>query len=130
MGRRGDYDLVLDAEEASRRYARFALRASRWWVVDLASTHGVLRNDEATTERAQLPCGDRVTVGDTVFALQCDNAPAFDDRHRFERSTVDGLTGLSPRWPFGVLLEAEARRAVAEHATLAHGIRTRVELAG
>jgi len=118
VGRHTRNDIVLDSESASRRHARFELRAGRWWVVDLDSTNGLYVNDQQA-QRAELKCGDRVHIGGTIFKLICHQEEIFDDRHIFERSPVDGLTGLSNRRTFREQLDLAEKRTLTLGASLA-----------
>jgi len=111
VGRHAKSDIVLDSDSASRRHARFELRGGRWWVVDLDSTNGLYVNDQQT-QRAELNCGDRVSIGGTIFKLICHQEEIFDDRHIYERSPVDGLTGLSNRRTFFGQLDLAEKRAL------------------
>jgi pSer/pThr/pTyr-binding forkhead associated (FHA) protein/two-component sensor histidine kinase len=53
----------------SRRHAELTPSDGRWWIADLASTHGTLVNGERIGGRVPLREGDRIRCGQTEFAF-------------------------------------------------------------
>jgi len=62
VGRTEGNDLVINHPSVSRKHARFEIRDSRWWIIDLKSTNGVKVNGNLITE-AQVTAADKILIG-------------------------------------------------------------------
>jgi len=91
VGRRGENTIMIDSNSISRCHARFEKRAEGWWVVDNDSTNGTFVNDERVPG-ARLRCGDRVSLGNTIFKFYCDQCGRPIDETRYSITPIDGLT--------------------------------------
>lgn len=78
IGRGLHVDVRLDEPTVSRRHAEFRFEEQRWWLRDLGSRNGTLRNGEAVTAIAvPLESGDRLQFGriQASFYLVEETAP-------------------------------------------------------
>src|SRR5262245_43621049 len=91
VGRRAENTITVDSDSISRCHARFEKRAEGWWVVDNDSTNGTFVNDERVPG-ALLRCGDRVSLGNTIFKFCCDQCGRPIDETGYSTSPIDGLT--------------------------------------
>ena len=66
VGRGEDNDLRLDRWRVSRRHARLVYEDGSWWIEDLQTTNGTLKNGVAL-RRERLQDGDELTMGLTVM---------------------------------------------------------------
>ncbi|MGB8539828.1 MAG: adenylate/guanylate cyclase domain-containing protein [Acidobacteriaceae bacterium] len=88
-GRSRVCNLVIKDPSASRRHARFDVRAGRCFVEDLGSSAGTRKNGEFIT-RAELQEGDVVSLGQLPFTVR-EPAPeqvALSGMHTFKNATV------------------------------------------
>ncbi|BAM03834.1 FHA domain-containing protein [Phycisphaera mikurensis] len=74
LGREGD-PFRLSDRRASRRHAGLFREGGRWYVEDLGSTTGTLRNHKPLEETEPLREGDFLQVGKTVLTLSRMEAP-------------------------------------------------------
>ncbi|HSM93013.1 MAG TPA: sigma 54-interacting transcriptional regulator [Anaeromyxobacteraceae bacterium] len=74
VGKRGSADLALDDPFVSSRHLRIEPREGRWLLVDLGSTNGTWLGG-ARVERAELPLGVPVSVGEAELVLEPLTAP-------------------------------------------------------
>src|SRR5512133_638615 len=74
VGKRGCADLAIDDPFVSARHLRIEAREGRWHLVDLGSTNGTLLGG-ARVERAELPLGVPITVGEAELVLEPLAAP-------------------------------------------------------
>lgn len=91
VGRDDSCTIALTDLTASRHHAAFEADRDRWAVVDLASTNGTCINDERIQANQPVPLkqGDKVKIGDTVFAFDSGAATAEPAR---DRSVAQGPT--------------------------------------
>ncbi|MGB8930980.1 MAG: sigma 54-interacting transcriptional regulator [Anaeromyxobacteraceae bacterium] len=86
VGKRGSAELVIDDPFVSSRHVRIEAREGRWLLVDLGSTNGTFLGG-ARVERAELPLGVPITVGEAELILEPLTAPppvrsaAFEGMH-------------------------------------------------
>jgi hypothetical protein len=129
IGRQRDCGLAIDDGAASRRHARVFRAEGRWWVEDLGSANGTLRNGEPLTARHALRNGDVIRIGEAEVLFGCDEreSPAADgpvasasrvDPQSLEGRTVAGyrIDALMGRSALGFLYRAQQaslQRAVA-----------------
>jgi len=73
VGKAAGNDVVLDDPFVSSRHLRIEPRAGRWHLVDLGSTNGTLLGG-ARVERAELPLGVPLQLGDTELTLEAPGA--------------------------------------------------------
>ncbi|MCH2100294.1 MAG: FHA domain-containing protein [Planctomycetes bacterium] len=66
VGRLAECGLKIQDGSVSRRHAKLERRGEQWWVVDLGSSNGTLRNGERGQE-FELRGGDLVTFGAVAF---------------------------------------------------------------
>jgi DNA-binding NtrC family response regulator len=74
VGKRGSADLAIDDPFVSARHLRIEARDGRWHLVDLGSTNGTFLGG-ARVERAELPLGVPITVGEAELILEPLAAP-------------------------------------------------------
>lgn len=69
IGRAVENDIVITSKRVSRRHTR--IRRQDWEVLveDMGSTNGTFLNDERVLAPTPLHDGDRIAVGDVVFAF-------------------------------------------------------------
>jgi len=75
IGRTPQTDLQVDDGSISRRHARVDQREGRWFLVDLGSSNGSLRNGERLKEFELRP-GDLVTLGAVAFQVEGERSTA------------------------------------------------------
>ncbi|MDI1451024.1 GGDEF domain-containing protein [Polyangium sp. 6x1] len=109
VGRHAGNTISIDSDSASRHHARFEKRADGFWVVDDNSTNGTFVNDERVTE-ARLRCGDRVSIGNTIFKSCCAACGRPIDETRYTMTSIDGLTKAYNRRHLLEQLDAALRR--------------------
>ena len=63
IGRSGDCDIVIAAQEVSRRHAQIAPQDGSWTLIDLNSTNGVRLNGRTLGPPAPLRPGDVIEIG-------------------------------------------------------------------
>lgn len=91
VGRHAENTIKIDSDAVSRCHARFEKRVEGWWVVDNNSTNGTFVNDERVPG-ALLRCGDRVSLGNTIFKACCAECGRTIEETKYSTSPVDGLT--------------------------------------
>lgn len=85
IGRTPGCALRVDSNEVSRRHAIIHVQQSEageeFWLADLGSTNGTIRNGRRLTIPSRLSDGDQITVGDTalVFRQEVRAGEAMDD---------------------------------------------------
>ena len=115
VGRHAENTIKIDSDGVSRLHARFEKRAEGWWVVDNSSTNGTFVND-AQVPAALLRCGDRVSLGNTIFKCCCAECGRPIDETRYSTSPIDGLTKAYNRRHLIEQLDTTLRRTEpAEH---------------
>ena len=70
IGRSGDADIVIAAQEVSRRHAQIAPDAGGWTLRDLDSTNGVLLNGRPLGVPARLSDGDVIEIGSVELIFE------------------------------------------------------------
>jgi two-component system, cell cycle response regulator len=111
LGRDGDCDLVLDADDVSRRHARVVPDGDRHLLEDLGSTNGTFVGDARIAARPLVP-GDRVRLGSVVLKyLAGDDLEALYHAELRRLAAEDPLTGLANKGAFVEALEREVARA-------------------
>lgn len=70
IGRAPDVQIVIDHTEVSRRHAQFLRQETAYFVEDLGSKNGTLRNGKRLTERARLMDGDEIVVPGAIFRFE------------------------------------------------------------
>jgi diguanylate cyclase (GGDEF)-like protein len=111
IGRDEACDLVLEAEDVSRRHARVALEGERHVLQDLGSTNGSFVGDERVQRHALEP-GELVRLGSVVLKyLAGDDLEALYHAELKRLAEEDPLTGLANRGAFADALAREVARA-------------------
>ena len=111
LGRDEACDLVLEAEDVSRRHARVTLERDRHVLEDLGSTNGSFVADERVERRVLVP-GDLVRLGSVVLKyLAGDDLEALYHAEVKRLAEEDPLTGLANRGAFADALAREVARA-------------------
>ncbi len=111
LGRDAGCDLVLDAEDVSRRHARVRGDGAGHLVEDLGSTNGTFVGDDRVVERVLAP-GDLVRVGSVVLKyLAGDDLEALYHAELRRLADEDPLTGLAHKGAFAEALGRELKRA-------------------
>ncbi len=119
LGRDAACDLVLDAEDVSRRHARVRAEGSSHTLEDLGSTNGTFVGEERVTARALAP-GDLVRLGSVVLKyLAGDDAEALYHSELRRLADEDPLTGLAHKGAFHEALHREVARARRHGSPLA-----------
>jgi DNA-binding NtrC family response regulator len=75
IGRPGSADVALEDPFVSALHVRIEARGGRWHAVDLGSTNGTFLGG-ARIERAELPLGVPIGVGEAEIRLEAAGAPA------------------------------------------------------
>ncbi|HOF87465.1 MAG TPA: FHA domain-containing protein [Armatimonadota bacterium] len=70
IGRDPGCQIVIPSPTVSKQHARLYAQAGDWFVEDTGSTNGTLLNDEPLLAPTRVTPGDRLSVGDTRFALR------------------------------------------------------------
>jgi diguanylate cyclase (GGDEF)-like protein len=118
LGRDPGCDVLLDADDVSRRHARIAPDAGGHVVADLGSTNGTWVNGEEVEARRLAP-GDLVRVGSVVAKyLRASDPEARGVEELRRRAAEDPLTGLPNRRAFEEALAREVARARRSGAAL------------
>ncbi|HLG15927.1 MAG TPA: TIR domain-containing protein [Blastocatellia bacterium] len=73
-----DLDLTPDLQ-VSRAHAKLFYELSTWWVEDLKSKHGTLRDGQRVAEPTPLAPGDELQLGDTVIRVDFLTAETLSD---------------------------------------------------
>lgn len=68
LGREGD-PIRINDRKASRRHAKLWSEGGRWYIEDLGSSHGTLRNQKPITGKTSIRDGDHIQIGRTVLVL-------------------------------------------------------------
>ena len=111
LGRDAACDLVLDADDVSRRHARVRGEGDGHLVEDLASTNGTYVADERVGARLLAP-GDLVRLGSVVLKyLAGDDLEALYHAEVKRLAEEDPLTGLAHKGAFAEALGREVARA-------------------
>jgi diguanylate cyclase (GGDEF)-like protein len=111
LGRDAGCDLVLDAEDVSRRHACVRSSGAGHEVEDLGSTNGTFVGGERVTSRA-LAGGDLIRLGSVVVKyLAGGDLEALYVAELKQLSEKDPLTGIAHRGAFEAALAREVARA-------------------
>jgi two-component system cell cycle response regulator len=111
LGRDAACDLVLDAEDVSRRHARVRAEEGSHLLEDLGSTNGTFVG-EARVSRLALRPGHLVRLGSVVLKyLAGDDLEALYHAEVKRLAEEDPLTGLANRGAFADALAREVARA-------------------
>jgi two-component system cell cycle response regulator len=111
LGRDADCDLVLEADDVSRRHARLRPEGDLHVIEDLDSTNGTFVGDARVGSRALHP-GDLVRLGSVVLKyLAGDGLEALYHAELRRLAVEDPLTGLANKGAFAAALEREVARA-------------------
>jgi hypothetical protein len=70
IGRSGDCDIVIAAQEVSRRHAQIAPQDGSWTLIDLNSTNGVRLNGRTLGPPARLRPGDVIEIGSVELVFE------------------------------------------------------------
>jgi FhaA, N-terminal domain/FHA domain len=70
IGRSGDADVVIPAQEVSRRHAQIVPDAGGWTLVDLESTNGVRLNQRPLGVPTRLSDGDVIEIGPVELVFE------------------------------------------------------------
>lgn len=105
VGRSSECGLSLRESSVSRKHARLELRDQEWWVVDLGSSNGTLRNGQREGE-FPLAGGDRVTFGAIEFDVVGD-APAAASASAAAPAAASPGTGGAPDLGDEIEIEGE-----------------------
>jgi diguanylate cyclase (GGDEF)-like protein len=112
LGRDAGCDLVLEADDVSRRHARVRADAGRHVVEDLGSTNGTWVGDDRLAAPRPLASGDHVRLGSVVLKyLAGDGLEALYHAEVRRLAEEDPLTGLANRGAFTAALGRELARA-------------------
>jgi diguanylate cyclase (GGDEF)-like protein len=111
LGRDAACDLMLDADDVSRRHARVRAEGLRHQLEDLGSTNGTFVGDERVTSRALVP-GDLIRLGSVVLKyLSGDDVEALYHAELKRLAAEDPLTGIAHKGTFEEALAREVARA-------------------
>lgn len=95
LGRSSASDVVLEAENVSRKHARITYdpQQARYFLEDMGSLNGTYLNDTLVQERAPLTHRDRITICDMTFFFLTHADTSNDDIDLQEDSTpLPGVT--------------------------------------
>jgi pSer/pThr/pTyr-binding forkhead associated (FHA) protein len=70
IGRSSDCDIVIPAQEVSRRHAQVVPQDGGWTLVDLGSTNGVRLNRRPLAAPARLAPGDVIEIGSVELTFE------------------------------------------------------------
>jgi hypothetical protein len=70
IGRSGDCDIVIAAQEVSRRHAQVTAQDGGWTLTDLDSTNGVRLNGRTVAGSARLRPGDVIEIGAVELSFE------------------------------------------------------------
>ena len=111
LGRDAGCDLVLDADDVSRRHARVQADGRGHELEDLGSTNGSFVGDERVSSRSLLP-GDLIRLGSVVLKyLAGDDVEALYHSELKRLAQEDPLTGIAHKGTFQDALAREVARA-------------------
>jgi two-component system, cell cycle response regulator len=111
LGRDAGCDLVLDAEDVSRRHARVRAEGGGHRLEDLGSTNGTFVGGERVGSRV-LAAGDLIRLGSVVLKyLAGDEVEALYHAELRRISQEDPLTGLAHKGTFDEALAREVARS-------------------
>jgi serine phosphatase RsbU (regulator of sigma subunit) len=96
LGRSGESDLCMAHAQVSRQHASIESEPDGFYLRDLGSRHGTLRNGERV-ERARLRSGDRITLGQSSGTLVFLDGPAQEEMASAHQDTVTGTRELLER---------------------------------
>jgi len=97
-GRNVDCDVVLTADEVSRRHARLDRTPGGWLVTDLRSSNGTFARGERIDSPTVIAPGEQLQIGSYVLRLVSAGSPELRQYHElFRESRLDALTGLPQR---------------------------------
>ncbi len=111
LGRDPSCDVVLDAEDVSRRHARVREESGRHLVEDLGSRNGTFVGEERISRRV-LASGDLLRLGSVVLKyIPTDDMEALCVAAMKRLADEDALTGLASRRVFAEALAREVARS-------------------
>jgi diguanylate cyclase (GGDEF)-like protein len=111
LGRDAGCDLVLEADDVSRRHARLRADGRGHAVEDLGSTNGTFVGEERVSSRA-LVAGDLIRLGSVVLKyLAGDHVEALYHAELKRLAEEDPLTGIAHKGTFQEALAREVARA-------------------
>jgi len=84
IGRADDNSLCLDDPYASAHHALILWREGRWWLEDLGSHNGTLRNDERVMDPTPLASGDDILIGKTRMTFEAREQQALRQEGDYE----------------------------------------------
>jgi DNA-binding NtrC family response regulator len=90
VGKDEGCDVAVEDGFVSARHLRIEASRGRWWIVDLGSTNGTFVGG-ARVERAELPLGVSVSLGDAQLVLE---SPAAEAARRAE--SYEGMISRDP----------------------------------
>jgi serine phosphatase RsbU (regulator of sigma subunit) len=96
LGRSSENDLCMAHAQVSRQHASIESEPDGFYLRDLGSRHGTLRNGERV-ERARLVSGDRITLGQSSVTLVFLDGPAQDGMDSLHNETITGTRDLLER---------------------------------
>ncbi|MCU1350739.1 MAG: domain containing protein, partial [Acidobacteria bacterium] len=94
IGRTEGNDLVLNHPSVSRKHARFEIRGSAWWIIDLKSTNGVKVNGNLVTE-SEVIAGDKLLVGSVQLDLKALPSVEFSAESMFDNPSGTVIRRIS-----------------------------------
>jgi sigma-B regulation protein RsbU (phosphoserine phosphatase) len=96
IGRSGDCDLCMTHAQVSRRHACIEAEPDGFYLRDLGSRHGTLRNGERV-DRVRLLSGDRILLGQSSLTLVFLAGPVLEDTGSMRHDTATGARELLDR---------------------------------
>jgi serine phosphatase RsbU (regulator of sigma subunit) len=108
LGRDQKTDIVLPVHSVSRRHARLVRQASKFFLEDLGSTHGVYVNGQRVDARVPLDDGDELRITDLVLRLtltEVEDPPSVIRDKISVDATNDELYALNPRVKLQMILD-------------------------
>lgn len=114
LGRSSSNTLVIADSKVSRHHATIhAQDAGEFWLIDLGSINGTLRNGQRVTQPVRLHDGDRITIAETTFVFhQTETAggegtgttsatvpSVLEEQRWLLLADIEGFTLLSQRLP-------------------------------
>ncbi len=118
VGRTEGNDLVLNHPSVSRRHARFEIRDSEWWLVDLKSTNGIKINGELVSE-GRVRAGDKILIGSVAIETKPITAVDFSEDSPFDNPSGTVIRRLAD---FNSEFGLEVGEAVPEGQAAATGV--------
>jgi diguanylate cyclase (GGDEF)-like protein len=111
LGRDPRCDLVIDADDVSRRHARVCQEGGGYRVEDLGSRNGTFIGDERVTSRGLAP-GDLLRLGSVILKyVAADDPEALCLTTMKRLADEDALTGLAAKRVFEEALARELARS-------------------